>query len=77
MRTARVSLEVLVDTTYAGTSVTNAATVQSPPTTPEKPGGELGDSGSPVGPGLLLVALALIAAGVGVLAATRSRRTRS
>ncbi|MFF0344315.1 hypothetical protein [Kribbella sp. NPDC004875] len=103
--TARVALDVVVDTTYGGTSVTNAATVESttpdpdpndnkssvtvkvtppqpgrptpPPTTPEKPGGELGDSGSSVGAGLLLAALALITAGIAVIAATRSRRTRS
>ncbi|WP_328997312.1 hypothetical protein OHA18_22925 [Kribbella sp. NBC_00709] len=44
---------------------------------PDKPGGELGDTGSPVGPGLLLAALALIAAGVGLLAAARARRNRA
>ncbi|WP_371407591.1 hypothetical protein OHA10_19095 [Kribbella sp. NBC_00662] len=41
---------------------------------PSKPGGELGDTGSPVSPGLLLAAIGLIAAGIGLIAAARSRR---
>ncbi|TCC27359.1 DUF11 domain-containing protein [Kribbella speibonae] len=100
--TAKVSLDVLVDAQYGGTSVTNAATAEAttpdpdptdntssvtvavaprqpgrptPPPTPQKPGTELPNTGSPVGPGVLLAALALIAAGIGVLAATRSRRS--
>ena len=47
---------------------------QTPP--PQKPGNELPNTGSSVSPGLLFAALALIVAGLGVLAATRSRRTR-
>jgi uncharacterized repeat protein (TIGR01451 family) len=57
-------------------SVTVAVTPPTPPTAPPtpKPGGELGDTGSPVGPGLGLVALALVLAGTGLLVATRRRR---
>ncbi|TDW15039.1 DUF7507 domain-containing protein [Kribbella kalugense] len=100
--TARVTLDVLIDTSYGGTSVTNGATVKAttpdpdptdnsssvtvkvtppqpgrPTPPPQKPGGDLGNTGSPVSPALFLAALALIAAGIGVIAATRSRRSRS
>jgi uncharacterized repeat protein (TIGR01451 family)/LPXTG-motif cell wall-anchored protein len=100
--TAKVSLEVLVDAQYGGTSVTNAAKAEAttpdpdptdntssvtvtvtprqpgrPTPPPQKPGTELPNTGSSVSPGLLLAALALIVAGIGILAATGSRRTRS
>jgi uncharacterized repeat protein (TIGR01451 family)/LPXTG-motif cell wall-anchored protein len=61
-------------------SVTVTVTPRQPgrPTPPpQKPGTELPNTGSSVSPGLLLAALALIVAGIGVLAATRSRRSRS
>ncbi|MET9268561.1 hypothetical protein [Kribbella sp. NPDC003557] len=106
--TARLTLEVVVDASYGGSSVANTATAAAttpdpdpadnsssvtvtvkppqpgrptPPKpdqpTPPKPGTELPDTGSPAGPALLLAALALIAAGAVLLAATRIRRTRS
>ncbi|GAA1577198.1 hypothetical protein GCM10009804_37250 [Kribbella hippodromi] len=100
--TAQVLLEVLVDTAYRGTSVTNGAKVVSTtpdpdpsdntssvtvrvtppqpgrptPPVPQKPGGELGNTGSSFGPGILLGALVLIVAGIGAIAAAGSRRTR-
>ncbi|MFI5729684.1 hypothetical protein ACIA49_06135 [Kribbella sp. NPDC051587] len=92
-KTAVIVLDVVVDPKYATTSVSNTATatsvtpdpdpkdnsstVTTTVTKPAKPGGELPETGSPIGFWVAAMALILVAAGTVLIAVSRRAGRRS